>query len=332
MSVVTSALGTVLVAALLVTGSPSQAAGTGHVTGRVTGPGGALAGVTVSAYLQGPSGGWTEVQHDETDSAGDYDITGLDEGQYTLGFYDGPGGSAGEYWDDVTSLSLATAFPVGSGAVGPKDAELAPGRHLRGTVRGDGGVPLAGVEVSAYPSQAVGGEQVVVEFAVTDEHGAFDVGRLPAGSYRLGFRDNAGTYASEFWQDQPTLAQATDIEVSGDVAGIAAVLARPSQPTPPPPAAAGTVVNRALPALSGKARVGKKLRVWGGSWSPGEVSLSYQWLANGKPLQGATGPVLKLKQKLLGKKVTVRVTAAAAGHTPTTVTTAPSKKVKPRKK
>jgi 5-hydroxyisourate hydrolase-like protein (transthyretin family) len=322
---------------------PAQAAGTGHITGTVTGSSGqALAGVTVSAY-QSSFGAWEEVANTDTSSSGDYDLSALPDGAYRLGFYDKQGASAGEYWDNKPTLDEAAAIQVVSGqTVAGKNAQLAAGGHLTGTVTGPTGEPLPDVEVTAYPSQAVGDVRVYVEIDDTDAQGRFDISRLPAGSYRLGFRDGSNSYATEYWSDKPTLESANDIVVAAQatVTGRDAQLASVSMPatevptataTPTTPLTAATVSNTQLPYVSGLTRVPSKLRVNTGAWSPGGVTLTYQWVANGKPIKGATGSGLKLKAAQIGKRISVQVTAAAPGHQPGTVTSAVTKKIKPRK-
>jgi hypothetical protein len=96
-------------------------------------------------------------------------------------------------------------------------------------------------------------------------------------------------------------------------------------PTPP------TQVVRLVgstPHVTGTARVGRKLHAQIGRWTAG-TRLTVQWLANGKPIKGATGTTLKLNQKLKGKKVAVRVTGSLKGATPSSLTrTSGVKKVK----
>ncbi|MDH2416876.1 metallophosphoesterase family protein [Nocardioides sp. CER19] len=84
----------------------------------------------------------------------------------------------------------------------------------------------------------------------------------------------------------------------------------------------------AAPKVNGTARVGKRLTVTAGHWTAG-TKLTYQWLADGKPIKGATGTSLKLTKKLKGKKVSVRVTGSLAGAVPSSlVKTSGVKKVK----
>jgi hypothetical protein len=68
-----------------------------------------------------------------------------------------------------------------------------------------------------------------------------------------------------------------------------------------------------LPKISGKAKVGKTLKVKTGTWSP-KPKFTYQWYANGKLIKGAVKSSLKLKKAQKGKRITVRVTAAKSGY------------------
>jgi len=84
--------------------------------------------------------------------------------------------------------------------------------------------------------------------------------------------------------------------------------------------AAGTLVASKV-AVSGTAKVGQTLRASAGTWSP-RATLSYQWLANGSRISGATAATLTLPAAVAGKRVTVVVTGKLAGYTTTSVTSA----------
>lgn len=62
------------------------------------------------------------------------------------------------------------------------------------------------------------------------------------------------------------------------------------------------------------------------------MTVTYQWLANGKTIKGATKSSLKLGKSLQGARLTVTVTASAGGYSPATATTKATKKVKPKPK
>jgi hypothetical protein len=68
------------------------------------------------------------------------------------------------------------------------------------------------------------------------------------------------------------------------------------------------------PALSGKAAVGKTVKVKPGTWSVKGVKFKYQWLLNGKTIKGATKSSLKLSKSDNRKKLSCRVTAYETGY------------------
>lgn len=75
----------------------------------------------------------------------------------------------------------------------------------------------------------------------------------------------------------------------------------------------------ARPTITGTAAVGRTLTATTGSWSP-SAERSLQWLADGKPLAGATSPQLTLTPGLRGSRLSVRVTAQRRGYVGATAT------------
>ncbi|MFI1187032.1 hypothetical protein [Streptomyces californicus] len=71
---------------------------------------------------------------------------------------------------------------------------------------------------------------------------------------------------------------------------------------------------KTAPVISGKAKVGSRLTVNRGTWSPKPSSYTYQWYANGRAISGATSTTLTLKKAQRGRKITVKVTAHRTGH------------------
>ncbi|MEU4557247.1 FlgD immunoglobulin-like domain containing protein [Actinoplanes sp. NPDC023936] len=69
------------------------------------------------------------------------------------------------------------------------------------------------------------------------------------------------------------------------------------------------------PKITGTAKVGKKVKVSVGAWSPKATSYRYEWRLNGKLIKGATASSLRLKSSMRGKKLTVTVIARRPGHT-----------------
>lgn len=78
------------------------------------------------------------------------------------------------------------------------------------------------------------------------------------------------------------------------------------------------------PVIEGWPRVGRYLTADPGRWTPA-ATFSYQWLANGKPVAGATDPRFHLLGKYLGDAVTVQVTGTWAAGTSRTVESRPVK-------
>lgn len=82
------------------------------------------------------------------------------------------------------------------------------------------------------------------------------------------------------------------------------------------------------PAISGKVKVKKTLKVVLGTWSPSPDKVTYQWYRNGKVIKKATKASYKLTKSDKGKRITVKVTASKAGYATRVLTSAKTAKVK----
>ncbi|MFI1031991.1 Tat pathway signal protein [Streptomyces sp. NPDC020951] len=80
--------------------------------------------------------------------------------------------------------------------------------------------------------------------------------------------------------------------------------------------------NTVVPKVTGAAKVAAKVTAAPGSWSAAPSSYTYQWKADGKAIAGATGSSYTLPAALLGKKLTVTVTASRTGWTGAAATSA----------
>jgi surface antigen len=78
--------------------------------------------------------------------------------------------------------------------------------------------------------------------------------------------------------------------------------------------APGAIVSTTAPSISGEAKVGETLTANPGSWNPVPDGIRYQWRSAGAPVAGATGPALVLEPQVVGKPVSVAVTAVKAGY------------------
>jgi surface antigen len=76
-----------------------------------------------------------------------------------------------------------------------------------------------------------------------------------------------------------------------------------------------TVVNEVAPSITGTPQVGATLRVAKGRWKPAP-DFAFQWLADLRPIPGATGQTFDPGPEQVGAAISVRVTASRDGHTP----------------
>ncbi|GII52268.1 hypothetical protein Pth03_06570 [Planotetraspora thailandica] len=83
-----------------------------------------------------------------------------------------------------------------------------------------------------------------------------------------------------------------------------------------------TLTNTAAPKITGSAQVGVKLTVSPGTWTPAVTSYAYQWKADGTAIAGATASSYTVPASVLGKKLTVVVSARRTGYVDGTATTA----------
>jgi hypothetical protein len=91
----------------------------------------------------------------------------------------------------------------------------------------------------------------------------------------------------------------------------------------------GSTITAGTPSISGTAKVGEVLTAAPGSWTPDGISFTYQWLADGTAIAGATGPSLSLTAAQLGRAISVSVTGSKTGYTAVTNASAATAAVAP---
>lgn len=176
--------------ALLLAAAPAARAATGSIAGTVIDAVGksGVAEVEVCAWSLPDE---EELGCAETDSNGDYSITGLAPGEYAVEFYGRARGYHYQAYDGKPTWAEADPVLVGGGVTGGIDAELTPTARIKGTVTaGATGLPVEDVEVCALEST---GEETVE--AACDYSGE-------DGSYSLGVE--AGAYKIQFWSGRPS--------------------------------------------------------------------------------------------------------------------------------
>ncbi|MEA1263371.1 carboxypeptidase regulatory-like domain-containing protein [Microbacterium sp. STF-2] len=165
------------------------------ITGTVTreDDGTPVSGIAVS--VTGPGTAWAS---GFTDASGTYTLNALPAGSYIVRFQPEGTDLKREYWQNAFDYSQATPVVLAEGeAVSGIDASLVAGGAIAGVVtRADDGAPLANVTVNALDAN---GE--IVAFARTNPAGAYVVGGLPAGSYRVQFGAPAPGLVTEYWEN-----------------------------------------------------------------------------------------------------------------------------------
>jgi hypothetical protein len=212
-----------------------------------------------------------------------------------------------------TTLGLTVTATFGDDA--PVSANAAPV-----TVTGTDGSPnLVNTAVPIVTGT------VQIGSIVTASTGAFNV---PIGDVALAYQwylDGVavdGATASTFTIPNVAIGKALTVKVTGTVGSQSAsgtsvaVAIGGSNGTP-------TVTNLTAPVVTGSAVTGKTLTVSSGTWNVpnADLTLGYQWYANGLPIAGATGTSYKLGASTYNKSIQAVVTASIGTATPTSVLT-----------
>ncbi len=192
--------------------------------------GGALGGISVTAYRYDGSGGLglrerhpTNATAAATTSAAWPPATTASSSTTT------PAPTPASVIDDKPDPESADDVTVNAGATTSGiDAELALAGQITGTVtKADGGEALGSAVVAAYRADGSGGWDYVRDTTINATSGSYVIKALPTGDYRIGFRDDSGIYAPEFFDDELTIEAGEDVHVNApDVtSGIDAALA-----------------------------------------------------------------------------------------------------------
>jgi hypothetical protein len=254
-----------------------------------------------------------------TDQTGHYTIDRVKGGAYVLEFID-PVSGVHEFWNDRPDMSTANSLVITSGeALTGIDAAL--GGQVENLVAPTiTGTAQVGQSLTASPgSWSPAGTAVTYRWIV----GADTVpGDDPTGPVYVPTAADVGK----------TLRVHTTGTLPGWLDGSAT--SAPTSPVSPapgtaPPPAPAPVAFLVRPRVKGTLEVGQVVRVSHGIWKPHEVVLKYQWYVGGKAITDATHRRLALTTKYVGKRLTVRIKAKAAGHPHIIVWTKPTARIKP---
>lgn len=190
-----------------VTGKNVALAAGASVTGRITTStsGAAIPGAWVYAYATDESTGVAggSIAAATTNANGDYTLTGLTAGSYTLQFSGGSAnGSAGylrEWWGNEARPAADTFTLTAGETIAGADAALVPTASISGTVYAAG---ARNVGLNAATVSAIGADGGVAATATTNGSGDYTLTGLKPGKDTLRFAAPAGTsFGTAWWHD-----------------------------------------------------------------------------------------------------------------------------------
>lgn len=294
----------------------------GHIAGTVTAPGVFdPTGIWVQVYreIEYPSGGtrWVWFTGSRAEADGTYDVAGLAEGTYRVGFDDASELEedvtyATEFYPDKASVRLAEGVVVVAGetTVGI-NAALALDSTVSGSVTDAAGAPVGDADISV--SLRVGDEWDEVGYAETAPDGTYVVRGVPAGTFRVSFGAYiADDYVYEAWNNAEGLDEGDDIVagINQDITATNAQLVSGEHDEPEVLYLEGVTI----PMISGTPQVGQTLTVTAGTWTPADITATYEWYNDDGAIAGATASTYTPTAADQGKTLVVLVNASKPGY------------------
>lgn len=318
------------------------------VAGRVTDAAGqGLAGARVQLMWQPePGDPWWQPEHmATTDSQGNYKMTGVyASADYRVRVSSPTEAFGATHLPGVAALTDATPVAVGAAeSVTGLDVRV-PQQHTISGKALNNGQPVSGAIVRVMPVSAGGAVPLLLEpTAAPRANAAGDfAASVGPGTYVLysmvPSTDLRGWWGDAIGPEDAQRAVVADAPVAGVVIDFTAAdggFVRPPAPTTPttpvepvPTPAPGTRISvLTAPSLNGSARVGGRLRVRVGTYSPAQVSTSVRWYVGGKKVRKGTRPSLRLTRAMRGSKVRVKVRVTSPGA-PTLVVWTRAKRIR----
>lgn len=191
-------------------------------------------GATVTIYpVNGSTVDLGRAVEEETDTDGTFVVGGLRAGGYKVKIEDYKGNHLAKFYNDNATVVVNKSEDTRLG-----DITLVTGSTFSGSIKAESGELIDGAVASALPViNGVADYDLAVD-AEVDGTGAYVIGGLSAGRYKVMFTANDEAYVDEFYNDQPT-------EEAANVLVLAAGASQALAPTTleKPAAIKGTVKN-----------------------------------------------------------------------------------------
>ena len=205
----------------------------------------------------------------------------------------------------VKVTATKTGTQAGS-AISLATAATAPGALTATAPPTISGTPQVGVQLSATTGTWSPRASYTYQWRNTD-------GRIP------------GATASTFTPTAEQLDQALRVTVTATRDGYRTTRSTSVATTA---VQSGKFAAQAPPTITGEAQVDKTLVASPGTWSP-DAPTAYQWLVDGVPVTGATGPTYTPIADDVRKQVSVQVSVSLPGYSPASATSATTTAVIP---
>ena len=152
-----------------------------------------------------------------TNASGEYTISGLTSGSYTVEFappFVNGANYITQYYDGKSKLSEASPVSVTAGITTPNiNAALQPGGQISGTVTdASTKAAVSGIEVCASTS-----EFVFVRCVTTNASGEYTIAGLSTGEYKIEFASGSSSYITQYYNGKSTFAEASPVSVTAGV-------------------------------------------------------------------------------------------------------------------